>query len=43
MLSYRQDNEKLYVNKGNRWDAIGSEKEVSFYAYVLLNEGGVLK
>ena len=30
MLSYREDNKKLYVNKGNEWDAIGSEKEVSF-------------
>ena len=30
MLSYREDNEKLYVSKGNKWDAIGSEKEVSF-------------
>ncbi len=29
LLSYREDNEKLYVNKGNKWDAIGSEKEVS--------------
>jgi hypothetical protein len=28
MLSYREDNEKLYVNKGNEWDEIGSEKEV---------------
>jgi hypothetical protein len=25
MLSYREDNEKLYVKKGNKWDAIGSE------------------
>ena len=32
MLSYREDNKKLYVNKGNEWDAIGSEKEVSFDA-----------
>ena len=30
MLSYREDNKKLYVNKGNEWDAIGSEKEVNF-------------
>jgi hypothetical protein len=30
-LSYREDNEKLYVNKGNEWEAIASEKEVSFY------------
>ena len=29
MLSYREDNEKLYVNKGDKWDEIGSEKEVS--------------
>ena len=29
MLSYREDNEKLYVSKGNKWDEIGSEKEVS--------------
>jgi hypothetical protein len=29
LLSYREDNEKLYVNKGDEWDAIGSEKEVS--------------
>ena len=28
LLSYREDNEKLYVNNGNRWDEIGSEKEV---------------
>jgi hypothetical protein len=28
-ISYREDNKKLYVNKGNEWDAIGSEKEVS--------------
>ena len=28
LLSYREDNEKLYLNKGNKWDAIGSEKEV---------------
>ena len=28
LLSYREDNEKLYVNKGNKWDAIGSEEEV---------------
>ena len=28
LLSYREDNKKLYVNKGNKWDAIGSEKEV---------------
>ena len=31
MLLYREDNKKLYVNKGNEWDEIGSEKEVSFY------------
>ena len=30
LLSYREDNEKLYVNNGNRWDEIGSEKEVAF-------------
>ena len=30
MLSYREDNKKLYVNTGNEWDVIGSEKEVSF-------------
>ena len=30
MLAYREDNKKLYVNKGNEWDAIGSEKQVSF-------------
>ena len=30
MLSYREDNKKRYVNKGNEWDAIGSEKEVRF-------------
>ena len=30
MLSYREDNKQLYVNKGNEWDTIGSEKEVSF-------------
>ncbi|CAB3999647.1 Hypothetical predicted protein [Paramuricea clavata] len=27
-ISYREDNKKLYVNKGNEWDAIGSEKEL---------------
>ncbi|CAB4013488.1 Hypothetical predicted protein [Paramuricea clavata] len=27
LLSYREDNEKLYVKKGNKWDAIGSENE----------------
>jgi hypothetical protein len=29
LLLYREDNEKLYVNKGNKWDEISSEKEVS--------------
>ena len=29
MLSYRQDNKKLYVNNGNKWNEIGSEKEAS--------------
>ena len=29
MLSYREDNEKLYVKKGKKWDEIGSENEVS--------------
>ena len=29
LLSYREDNKKLYVNEGNKWDAIASEKEVS--------------
>jgi hypothetical protein len=29
-LSYREDNEKLYVNKGNEWEVIASEKEVCF-------------
>ena len=33
MLAYREDNKKLYVNKGNEWDAIGSEKQVSFDVY----------
>ena len=32
MLSYRKDNKKLYVNTGNEWVAIGSEKKVSFDA-----------
>ncbi|CAB4045674.1 Hypothetical predicted protein, partial [Paramuricea clavata] len=27
LLSYREDNEKLYVKKGNKWDAFGSENE----------------
>ena len=31
MLSYREDNEKLYVSKGNKWDAIGSEQEASIH------------
>ena len=35
MLSYRED-KKHYVNKGNEWDAIGSEKEVSLM-YGFLN------
>ncbi|XP_028392188.1 uncharacterized protein LOC114516806 [Dendronephthya gigantea] len=29
MISYREDNEKLYVNKGNKWSAIGSENELN--------------
>jgi hypothetical protein len=29
LLLFREDNEKLYVIKGNTWDEIGSEKEVS--------------
>lgn len=33
MLSYREDNEKRYVNKGNEWDEIGSEKEVRWPMY----------
>ncbi|CAB3992010.1 Hypothetical predicted protein [Paramuricea clavata] len=28
LLSYREDNKILYVNKGNIWDAIGSKKEI---------------
>ena len=36
MLSYREDNKKLYVNKGNKWDAIGSEKEVTDYRIILI-------
>ena len=31
MLSYREDNEKLYVKKGNKWDEISSEKEASVF------------
>jgi hypothetical protein len=33
LLSYREDNEKLYVNKGNKWVEIGSEKEVGWLMY----------
>ena len=37
MLSYREDNEKLYVKKGNNWDEIGSEEEASaFYKLIYL-------
>jgi hypothetical protein len=28
MLSYREDNEKLYVKKGKKWDVINTENEV---------------
>ena len=31
MISYREDNEKLYVKKGNKWDEIGSEEEASIF------------
>ena len=36
MLSYREDNEKLYVKKGSKWDEIGSEKEVSVFLKIHL-------
>ncbi|XP_028392894.1 uncharacterized protein LOC114517393 [Dendronephthya gigantea] len=28
LISFREDNDKLYVNRGERWDEIGSEKTV---------------
>ena len=28
LVSYRKDNEKLYVNNGRNWTALSSEQEV---------------
>ena len=29
LLTYREDNKQLYVNKGPGWEALSSEKDVS--------------
>ncbi len=44
LLSYRADNQQLYVNQGSKWQALGKEKEVgsSILVRVRLTEKGLV-
>ena len=33
LLTYRKDNEELYVNNGSQWNALSNEKEVSIFLF----------
>ena len=37
LLSYREDNKRLYVNEGSRWNALSAETEVSAHTFILLD------
>ncbi len=37
LLSYREDNKRLYVNEGSRWNALSTETEVSAHTFILLD------